>query len=85
MMTPQEIDQLADAIFQRLAGRTPSEGLLDKHQAAALLRCSVPTIERLVAQNKIPSIKVGRLRRFRRADLLARQSADQNGKGGTDE
>jgi excisionase family DNA binding protein len=85
MMNPREIEMLADAIVQRMSEHTPGDSLLDKHQAAALLRCSVPTIERLVSQNKIPSIKVGRLRRFRRADLLARQSADQNEKGGTDE
>jgi excisionase family DNA binding protein len=70
MMTPHEIEMLADAIVQRMSGQTPGDSLLDKHQAAALLRCSVPTIERLVSQKKIPSVKVGRLRRFRRADLL---------------
>jgi excisionase family DNA binding protein len=79
-MTPYEIEMLADAIVQKLAGRVPDDGLIDKHQAAELLRCSVPTIERLVSQNKIPSIKVGRLRRFRRNDLLA-----LNEQGGQDE
>lgn len=81
MMTPHELDQLADAIVDRLAERLPKpDDLLDIQGAARELKCSVPTVERLVAAGKIPSIKVGRLRRFRRADLLA-----PNEKGGPDE
>lgn len=80
-MTPHEIDQLADAIVDRLAERVPSaDDLVDIHSAAKALGCSVPTVERLVAAGKIRSRKVGRLRRFRRADLLA-----PNEKGGPDE
>jgi excisionase family DNA binding protein len=79
MMTPHEIEILADAIAERLAGRMPDgDGLLDKHQAASLLGCSVPTIERLVSRCEIPSIKVGRLRRFRRVDLIGKnEGGDQ--------
>ena len=44
------------------------------------LACSVPTIERLTKAGAIPSVKLGRLRRYRRADLLALQ----NEKGGGD-
>lgn len=70
-MTPHEIEQLADALADRLAGRVADgDGLIDSHGAAELLGCSVPTVERLVRDGKIPSIKLGRLRRFRRADLL---------------
>ncbi|HMO14368.1 MAG TPA: helix-turn-helix domain-containing protein [Pirellulaceae bacterium] len=80
MMTPAEIELLADALAERLAGRVAdADGLLDVHAAARLLGCSAPTVERLVRDGKIASIKVGRLRRFRRADLLAR-----NEKGGPD-
>jgi excisionase family DNA binding protein len=53
---------------------------MDIRGAAKVLRCSVPTVERLVAAGRVPSIKVGRLRRFRRGDLLA-----LNEKGGPDE
>lgn len=80
MMTPAEIDLLADALAERLSGRVADgDGLIDVHDAARLLGCSVPTVERLVRDGKIPSVKVGRLRRFRRADLLA-----LNKKGGPD-
>lgn len=80
-MSPYEIELLADAIADRLAKRVPhADDLLDIHGAAGVLNCSVPTVERLVAAGKLPSIKVGRLRRFRRADLLAPTK-----KGGPDE
>jgi excisionase family DNA binding protein len=74
MMTPYEIEQLAEAIVERLAGHVghgPSDEVGDVHDVARWLGCSVPTIERAVARGEIPSIKVGRLRRYRRADLLA--------------
>lgn len=81
MMTPRDIDSLADAIVQRLSGRlTDSETLLDVHEAAKFLNCSVATVERLIRDGQIPSIKVGRLRRFRKSDLLS-----MNEKGGNDE
>jgi excisionase family DNA binding protein len=80
MMTPHEIEKLADALAERLGCRRANDSLLDKRQAAVLLGCSVPTIERLVAAGKIPSIKVGRLRRFRRSDLTGMDE-----KGGCDE
>ncbi len=75
MLTPAEIELLADAIAERMAERlagrlAEGEGLIDVHEAARLLGCSVPTVERLVRHGKIPSVKLGRLRRFRRADLL---------------
>jgi len=71
-MTPHKIDQLADAIAERLAGRVSdgADEIGDVHDAAKWLGCSVPTIERAVRRGEIPSIKVGRLRRFRRADLI---------------
>lgn len=77
-MTSIEIRQLADAIAERLASRATGDVWLDALGAAAVLACSVPTIERLTKSGAIPSVKVGRLRRYRRADLLALQ----NGKGG---
>jgi excisionase family DNA binding protein len=72
-LTPAEIDRLADAVVERLAGRMSSvvdDETGDVHAAARWLGCSVPTIERAVRRGEIPSIKVGRLRRYRRADLL---------------
>ena len=73
-MTPIEIQQLADAICERLASRATGDVWLDALGAAALLACSVPTVERWTKAGVIPSVKVGRLRRYRRADLLALQN-----------
>ena len=70
-MTPIEIQQLADAICERLASRATGDVMLDALGAAALLACSVPTIERRTKSGEIPSVKLGRLRRYRRADLMA--------------
>ena len=79
-MTPIEIQQLADAICERLASRATGDVMLDALGAAALLACSVPTIERRTKSGEIPSVKVGRLRRYRRSDLMALA----NEKGGAD-
>jgi len=81
-LTPAEIDRLAEAIAERLADRIgggATDEVGDVNKAAEWLDCSVPTVERAVRRNEIPSIKVGRLRRFRRADLLG-----MNEKGGGD-
>ena len=69
-MTPIEIQQLADAIAERLASRATGDTFLDTLGAAAVLACSVPTVERLTKAGVIPSVKVGRLRRYRRSVLL---------------
>jgi len=77
MMTPNEINLLADALAERLAGRIGGgdDQVGDIHDAAGWLGCSVPTIERAVRRNEIPSFTVGRLRRFRRADVLKGKGA----------
>ncbi len=75
MITPSELERMADAIAERvacrLAGRDP-DAFIDVHQAAALLKCSVPTVERLTKSGAIPSVKLGRLRRYRPSELVAR-------------
>jgi len=73
MMSPFELDSLADALAERLSSRlsqVDQDALIDCHQVAELLACSVPTVERLTKSGEIPSCKVGRLRRYRRSDLL---------------
>lgn len=71
-MTPNDIDQLADAIVERLNGRVEiGDPVGDVHDAARWLGVSVPTVERAVRAGLIPSIKVGRLRRYRRSEVLA--------------
>jgi len=81
-LTPFEIERLAEVIADKIAAKLSeqrTDALIDVHGAAALLSCSVPTIERRTRDGSIPSVKVGRLRRYRRVDLLA-----VNKKGGAD-
>jgi excisionase family DNA binding protein len=73
MMTPSEIDSLADQVAERVVARLagmPSEAFIDVHKAAELLGCSVPTVERRTADGSIPSHKFGRLRRYLPSELL---------------
>ena len=79
-LSPNEIQQLATAIAEQLAAHTTNDAMLDNLGAARLLDCSVPTIERLTRTGEIPSVKLGRLRRYRRSELLALQ----NEKGGAE-
>jgi excisionase family DNA binding protein len=72
MLSPREIEELADAIAQRLSGRVEvGDPIGDVHDAARWLGVSVPTIERLVKAGLIPSIKAGRSRRFQKSKVLA--------------
>jgi len=75
-LTPSEMQMLADlvaeAVAAKLAGLDP-DPLGDAHQAAAWLGCSVPTIERLTRSGAIASYKFGRLRRYRRSELLVKK------------
>lgn len=79
-LTPYEIESLADALAERvvsrLGGRADAEAWIDVHVAAELLGCSVPTVERLTRSGELPSTKFGRLRRYRRSDLIGRGNSD---------
>ena len=72
-LTPSEMQKLADlvaeAVAAKLAGIDP-DPMGDVHQAAEWLRCSVPTVERMASKGEIPSHKYGRLRRYRRSEVL---------------
>jgi excisionase family DNA binding protein len=73
-MTPREIDELASLIADRVAEKLssrPVDGLIDAAQAAELLGCSKPTIERWTKDGLIPSVKIGGLRRYRPSELIA--------------
>jgi len=82
VVTPQELDLLADAIAERLSGRLSSQvdtdAMIDNHKVAELYRCSVPTVERTTKSGELPSYKIGRLRRYRKSEILDRR----NEKGG---
>jgi excisionase family DNA binding protein len=75
-MTPAELDQVAqrvaEVVVAALASRPIEDGLIDKFQAAELLGCSAPTIERWTKSGEIPSHKIGGLRRYRASELLNR-------------
>ena len=78
MMSPFELDSLADAIAERLSSRLSSQvdadAFIDVHEVAELYQCSVPTIERRTKSGEIPSHKLGRLRRYRRSEVMSRQN-----------
>ena len=72
-MTPNEFERLAEALAERVAAKLAkhdTDALVDVHGAAALLCCSVPTVERLTKSGEIPSHKYGRLRRYRPSELV---------------
>lgn len=82
MLSPREIDEIASRVaaivLEKLSSR-PVDGFIDSAQAAEVLGCSKPTIERWVKKGIIPSHRIGGLRRFRSSELLAIK------KGGCDE
>jgi excisionase family DNA binding protein len=77
LLTPLEIEELAVRIaalvVAGMASRPIEDGFIDKHRAAELLGCSVPTLERRTADGSIPSHKIGRLRRYRASELLSNE------------
>lgn len=86
-MTQAELNQLADAIACRVIERLGTVSVMpandvyiDSHQVAELFGCSKPTVERRTSTGEIPSVKLGRLRRYRRSEVLA-MSAQNNEKG----
>lgn len=49
----------------------PSALLVDSRGLGRVLTCSANHVERLAARRIIPSVKLGRLRRFRVSDVIA--------------
>ena len=78
MLTPRELDAFAEAIAERVVARLsrPVDGFIGKSEAAALLGCSVPTVERLTRSGAIPSHKVGKLRRYRASEILTARKVE---------
>lgn len=72
-LTPSEMQILADlvaeAVAAKLAGLDP-DPMGDVYQAAEWIGCSVPTLERMARSGEITSHKYGRLRRYRRSEVL---------------
>lgn len=55
----------------RVRFRVPLDDVLTAEEAAQLLKVSTKTLLRHARQGVIPGVKVGRMWRFRREDLLA--------------
>jgi excisionase family DNA binding protein len=49
---------------------TETDILIKKNEAASILRISVPTLERMVYRGELPFVKVGRMLRFKKMDLI---------------
>lgn len=71
MLTPKEIQLLADAIVERMTARAHDvDPVGDCHDCARWLGVSVATVERHVRSGAIPSFKIGSCRRFRRSEVI---------------
>lgn len=75
-ITRAELEQIIANTAQRTAEQfaarlcAAEDRLLDKHDAAKHLGCSVSTIERMTRDGTIPSHKVGQLRRYKLSEIL---------------
>jgi excisionase family DNA binding protein len=69
-MTDFNVDALADAIAERLGNGSPAP-LLDAKQAAALLNVPASWLLAEARAGRVPSVQLGKYRRFKRDDLLA--------------
>jgi excisionase family DNA binding protein len=85
MLTPNELERLAEIVAEKVARKIADsphqplpEAMVDIHEAAKLLNCSVPSLERYTRDGMIPSHKIGRLRRYKPSEILGAQ----NEKGG---
>lgn len=53
--------------------------ILTRKEGAALLKMSQPTFDKLYTTGKLPVLKAGRLKRFRKSDVLALASVEREG------
>lgn len=71
-LSPAQLATLADAVASRLAERLQNQSsLLDYAALAKWLGVSIPHVERLKRQGKIPYVEIGRRVLFDRAAVLA--------------
>ncbi|MCA9130377.1 MAG: helix-turn-helix domain-containing protein [Bdellovibrionales bacterium] len=79
MLTPRERADLAAEISQRVLEALRAEGtplLVDSVELAKRLSVSVSTIDRWTASGRIPRVRVGSVRRYDPADVLAAMKAE---------
>lgn len=71
-LSPSQLSALADAIASRLADRMENQSsLLDYAALAEWLGVSIPSVERLKREGRIPFVSVGRRIVFDRAAVAA--------------
>ncbi len=59
MLTPREIEHLADLLADRVAERLANRRrLVDRRDLADILSASVPTIDRMIRDGQIPVIRM---------------------------
>jgi hypothetical protein len=60
-ITPADLASITDAIIETVAARlAESPRLVDRNALARVLGVSVPTIERLQREGRIPVVRIGR-------------------------
>lgn len=61
LLSPREIESLADAIATIVVDRLANGArLVGRTELAEILGVSVPTIDRHICENKVPTIRIGR-------------------------
>lgn len=91
LLTPEQLRKLmleavADALAEVSPGSAPPSEVMTRAEAAAFLRCSLATLDRLCREEALPFHRLGDCRRFTRAELLewlqagsaSRRSADES-------
>jgi excisionase family DNA binding protein len=53
--------------------------ILTRQEGAALLKMSQPTFDRLYTSGRLPVIRAGKLKRFRKTDVLALAGVEMEG------
>ncbi len=71
-LTPTEIQAIAAEVVEQLRPvlSVQEQSELTTAEVAELLRVSIPTVERLVNRQEIPSYLIGRCRRYSREAVL---------------
>lgn len=72
MLTPRELEQLANVVAEKVAERLAGQPqLVDRYAISKTLGLSVPTIDRRVRSGRIPVIRDGRRVLFNPQSVIA--------------
>jgi excisionase family DNA binding protein len=65
MLTLIEVEKLGEKVAEIVTAYLSNRPrLVDRNELASILRCSVPTIERLQSRGAIPVVRIGRIVRY---------------------